>query len=392
MKFQEFTPFQYLLIDVATTYGNNLNKEFYDVRIAWARENLDRLEDLVDSAEEPNLFYKAVLAVRDVQAGKPTGHVMGMDAAASGIQLLSVCGRCRTGMENTGVINTDSVPDVYTKCTEMMGTLGYARKAVKLALMTFYYGSKQQPEITFGEGSSDLEEFYKTAEVIAPEAYALRNITIDAWVPFAPAFTWTMPDLGTVYKRVWKNKDYVIKDELIGASFTYSTKINEGKERGVSLAADITHSIDAYLLRELGRRCNYDVAQFTYVRDLLVSKGINSSMITKRTKVSSLALVDQIDETTLGSFSDLQLAMLLEQVEQVLQYRPFETIFIHDEFKCSPVHMNTLRKHYNRILWELYHSTLIADIIKEATGVIVELEPVDDDVAALILESNYAIN
>lgn len=54
--------------------------------------------------------------------------------------------------------------------------------------------------------------------------------------------------------------------------------------------------------------------------------------------------------------------------------------------------MNKLRRHYNRILWELYHSTLIADIIYEATGVEIELEPTNAEVAAKILESNYAIN
>lgn len=392
MNFQDFTPFQYLLIDLATNYGNGLDKALYDERILWAKENLDSMDDTVLSAEDPNMFTKSLIALKDTLAGKPTGHLVGFDSAASGIQLLSVCGRCVTGMLNTGVINSGSVPDAYKKCTEMMGTLGYLRKVVKLALMTFYYGSKQQPEIAFGEDTADLAKFYEVAELIAPEAFALRNITIEAWVPNTLAHVWTMPDIGVVHKRVWADKEYVIKEPLIGASFTFHTKVNEGKEQGVSLAADITHSIDAYVVREMGRRCNYDPVVFNSVRELLVRNGINTSMIKDRTKVSSLYLVDVLTQETINDYSTNQLAMLLEQIEQVLTGSSFETVFIHDEFKCHPNHMNKLRRHYNRILWELYHSTLIADIIYEATGVEIELEPTNAEVAAKILESNYAIN
>lgn len=77
-----FTPFEYLLIDVANQYG--LDKKLYEQRIEWAMNNLDKLETLVNEAETPNMYWKAVDAVRCAQGGIPTGHLVGFDSAASG--------------------------------------------------------------------------------------------------------------------------------------------------------------------------------------------------------------------------------------------------------------------------------------------------------------------
>jgi len=134
---QLFTPFEYLLIDAANQMG--FDKDLYEDRIKWAKDNLDTLEDLVQDAESPNMYWKAVDAIRCAQAGIPTGHLVGFDSAASGIQLLSTLARCAVGMKNTGVINSvdaTSAPDIYNKCTKVMGRVDYVRKAVKNALMT----------------------------------------------------------------------------------------------------------------------------------------------------------------------------------------------------------------------------------------------------------------
>ena len=134
---QSFTPYEYLLIDVANNFG--LDKELYETRIEWATKNLDILEELVVDAEAKNMYWKSVDAIRCAQNGIPTGHLVGFDSAASGIQLLSVMARCNTGMLNTGVINSvnpKGAPDIYKKCTSVMNSTAYLRKAIKNALMT----------------------------------------------------------------------------------------------------------------------------------------------------------------------------------------------------------------------------------------------------------------
>ena len=63
-----------------------------------------------------------------------------------------------------------------------------------------------------------------------------------------------------------------------------------------------------------------------------------------------------------------------------------------DEFKCHPNHVNKMRKHYNQILFELYHSNLMSQIVKEISGKDVYLLPPNPDGALQILEGNYGIN
>ena len=388
---QTFTAFEYLLIDVANNYG--LDKELYPARIAWAKENLDVLEELVGEADSPNMYWKSVDAIRCAQKGIPTGHLVGFDSAASGIQLLSVMTRCTAGMLNTGVINSvnpKGAPDIYKKCTVVMNSTSYLRKAIKNALMTYMYGSEMQPKLTFGEGA-DLEAFYRAAKVVAPEAYSARNILINIFQSGALAHMWEMPDHGVVYKRVWTDKEYKVQEPLLGSSFTFHTKVNEGQERGVSLAADVTHSVDAYLLRELNRRCNFNANQLIQCRDLILALR-GDVKVTDRTKLSSMVEVSLVSIDNIMEYSDNELALLLEQIENSLRMGSFEVVTVHDEFKCHANHMNKLRKHYNIILWEMYHSDLFIDIVKQICGHELYVLPFDQNVANAILDADYPIN
>lgn len=392
---QTFNSFEYLLIDVANNFG--LDKELYETRIKWAKDHLDTLEEYAHQADSPNMYWKSVDAVRCAQQGIPTGHLVGFDSAASGIQLLSIMARCSTGMLSTGVINhinTNGAPDIYKKCTVVMNSNNYLRKDIKNALMTYFYGSELQPKLLFGEGD-DLDAFYRAAKVVAPEAYDMRNIFINIYQAGALAHTWTMPDHGVVYKRVWVKKEFKVQEPLLGSSFTFHTNINAGKDKGVSLAADITHSCDAYLVREINRRCNFDRNQLVKVLGLLKEvEEIKGSplVVTDRTTMLSLVEVDLITEDTLGEYSFNQLAQLKEQIETSLKFGSFEVVTIHDEFKCHANHMNKLRKHYNIILWEMYHGNLMSDIVEEISGHRLNMLPFEQNVANTILDNNYAIN
>lgn len=79
---QLFTPFEYLLIDIANHQG--LDKELFDDRIEWVKSNIHNLEAFVKDAADPAQYVKAVLALRQAQAGKPIGHMISLDAVCSG--------------------------------------------------------------------------------------------------------------------------------------------------------------------------------------------------------------------------------------------------------------------------------------------------------------------
>lgn len=81
---QWFTPLEYLQIDIANQFG--LDKQPFEDRIAWVEANENNLEDLEPQAKKKTRYRYAVavMAYREVQAGKPTGHRVGFDACSSG--------------------------------------------------------------------------------------------------------------------------------------------------------------------------------------------------------------------------------------------------------------------------------------------------------------------
>lgn len=144
--FKEYTPMQYLAIDIGNQYG--LDKEVFEKRIEWVKSNLNDLEAYTEEAEEPLLYAKAVKALRDTQAGKPTGHTVALDAVCSGLSLMSTVMRCEKGANITGLINPNKRSDAYTEVTKYMNKLlkedgidsfTVSRKDAKSAVMTLEY-------------------------------------------------------------------------------------------------------------------------------------------------------------------------------------------------------------------------------------------------------------
>lgn len=136
-----------------------------------------------------------------------------------------------------------------------------------------------------------------------------------------------MPDHGIVYKRVWDDEDYRIQEPLLGSSFTFRTSVNRPIEKGVSLAADVTHSLDAYLLRELNRRCNFDRETLRNALELINAMG--DIHVTDRSKIVSLVEVDYLNVDTIQNYSLNQLALLKEIITLSLNAGSFEVVNIH---------------------------------------------------------------
>lgn len=80
--FKSYSAIDYLCIDIANHYGKD--KWLFEQRIQWVKDNYPILEQLADTAEDKPLFIKAVHELRNVVAGKPTGHIVQLDATCSG--------------------------------------------------------------------------------------------------------------------------------------------------------------------------------------------------------------------------------------------------------------------------------------------------------------------
>lgn len=119
----------------------------YKDRILWTLANYDDLESF--TPEKNTTYQKTVLALRDTDNGIPSGHLVELDAIASGIAILSVLTRCVTGMTNTGVISDGTRADPYTKLTDLLNLPEIPREDAKASLMQHFYGGTKTAEIVF---------------------------------------------------------------------------------------------------------------------------------------------------------------------------------------------------------------------------------------------------
>ena len=413
-----YSGFEYILIDAANNFG--LDKLRFEDRIQWARDNLDHLEDLLDQAETKPLYLKAVMAIRKAQAGQPTGHLVAVDATCSGVQIMSVLTGCIAGAKATGLVDPDRRADAYTDLHKTMnGLLGNAiemdREKPKMALMTSCYGSKKVPKVLFGEGTEELNAFYEAVEIVAPGAWELLQDLLASWQPFALSHAWKLPDgFDAKVKVMVKETARIEVDELDHATFTYEYYVNEGTKKGLSNVANVVHSIDAYVLRCIHRRCNYDREMVLRAMGFLLDEqdarlqGFAEQQprvqcehdkldyyLTQyeRSGMADVIILNHITTVYDAQYlSDALIAKLLEIVECMLDYQPFEVITIHDAFKCHPNNMNHLRRQYINIFAELAESNILSDILSQIHGCKGSFPKLSSDLAEKIRGSNYALS
>lgn len=413
---QTFTAFEYLCIDAANHLG--LDKELFQVRIDYIINRINDLEDLADEAPAKTrpLYLKAVQAIRDAQHGRPVGHPVGFDAICSGIQILSALSGCEKGADATGLVDPDRRADAYTDVTTAMGQVMQGefivdRREVKEATMTACYGSKAVPEEIFGEDTPELAAFYEGAMRVAPGAFTLLQELKETWQPFALKHSWVLPDNFHVHVKVMEDMESRIEvDELDHASFTYYFKDNVGKEQGVSNVANVTHSVDAYLLRCLIRRCDYDRPLALEAKELidneLTARACGLEGLApheapeplrtyleryEATRMADVVILPYLSGESIGYLSHDHLCRLQDVVAGMLAYRPFHVLSVHDEFKCLPGNMNHLRQQYINLFAEMAESEILTDIFQQLMGVQGTYQKLSHNLADKIRQSNYAI-
>lgn len=414
--FKTYTGWQWLLIDAANNFGHD--KMLFEERIDWATNNLTQLEAIADQAETQPLYRKAVLAIRKAMRHEPTGHMVGVDATCSGIQIMSVLTGCIAGAESTGLVNPNERADAYSKTTrvmnELLATQGLSvdvpRGDAKTALMTSFYGSKRQPKDIFGEDTPELEAFYQAAMVVAPGAWTLLQDLLASWQPFALQHAWKLPDGYDARVRVMKKREVRIEvDELDHASFTYEFYENEGERKGLANAANVTHSMDAYVLREMHRRCNYDrevvnrasvlidtelaVRSMGVTRDERIPDGKAGYYVQQylRSTHASAVILPHLNADNVQVLSQDHLEALQHMCNGMLQYRPFPLVTVHDEFKAHANNINWVRWQYREILAEIADSNVLEDLLGQIHGCPISINKLSFNLADLIRQSNYAL-
>lgn len=410
---QTFTGWQYLLIDVANQFG--IDKLLFEERITWAEDNLAQLESLVDQADKKPLYMKACQAIRTAQRGEPSGHLVGFDAVCSGIQIMAAITGCPAGAASTGLTNPNVRADAYTLTTDTMNAIlgsniAISRDDAKKCLMTAFYGSKNKPKELLGEDSPELDAFYQAAQIVAPGPWELLQDLLASWQPWALEHSWQLPDGYDAKVKVMDKIDARIEvDELDHATFTYTYYDNVGTKKGLSIAANVVHSIDAYVLRAMHRRCNYEpkVVQtaLKHITHAIEGRKLGTQQGYAPTNVVSY-YVEQYERSNLADVVilphlnqhnvDLVPTKLLEElstlIHQMQAYTPFPIVTIHDEFKCHPNNLNHLRQQFIYIMADLAESEVLSDVLTQITGYTGKWMKKSKDLGTHIRLGNYALS
>ncbi len=408
-----FTGWEYLLIDAANHHGHD--KLLFEERIQWSTDNLGNLEQLADQADNKPLYLKAVMAIRKAQQGLPTGHLVGLDACCSGIQVMSALTGCMAGAHSTGLIDPNLRADAYSKTTdEMANILGnqvnVSREDAKYALMTSFYGSKKRPKDIFGADTPELDAFYKAALIVAPGPWELLQDLLASWQPYALEHAWKLPDGYDARVKVMKKKNTRIEvDELDHATFTYEYYDNQGTKSGLSNVANLTHSMDAWILRSMHRRCNYDreVAEIAanLIEMELLERSLGQEQATdpagklayyieqyKRSTLADVVILPHLIGQGAQFLATEHLQALAGILEGMLAYQPFELVTVHDEFKAHANNLNWVRWQYKEILAEIADSDILDDLLTQINGNVPgSFSKFSFNLASQIRQSNYAL-
>ena len=205
------------------------------------------------------------------------------------------------------------------------------------------YGSKAKPKEIFGEHLLDF--FYETCHLHAPGAFNLLDTLISAWQPNVMAHTWELPDGHIAHIKVCEKVEVDIEiDELAHHKFSTSYKVNRPQKRGVSLAANVTHSIDAYLLRSVIRRCNYNKRRVERALKLLSKETVKRTPINPNDKLKmsdkeerfnftnmvDASTLECVNKHTIGYLSINHIDRLITLAVEMLNHKPFELLTVHD--------------------------------------------------------------
>ena len=291
---QKLSGLEYLKIDVCNCWGND--KGTWSDRLYWFNKNEPYLEELVIKADKKILYAKAVKAYRQVMQGKPVGHMMYLDATASGPQLMAALSGCRKTAHATNMLDPTVRIDIYSIAVNGMNEyLDYNeevdRSMVKMPLISHYFNKGEQETLT----ERQQDAFYTVLDDKFPGAELVKETATVHWDYSAKSHTLIYPDGHTAFLPVTEYANTRIEiDELNHAKITLRHKINKPSVNSSSLTANIIHSTDAYVAREMIRRCHTVNVQVCPIHDAFASH-CNDMNVVRQTYIDIIAEIAKAD-------------------------------------------------------------------------------------------------
>jgi hypothetical protein len=290
---------KWLRIATANAYG--VDKETFQYRILWVINNSDKLEDYTAEAAEPLIYAKCVRALRRAEAGKPIGIPIHMDATASGFQVNGCLTACEETLLVSNVLKNESnlLVDLYTNIQAAMAKVSACiallkRKVIKDGTIPAFYASEAEPKRVFGE---HIEAFWSALSKYAGAYWYLKYLP-QLWRNDIEEYSFTMPDGYVVYVPVTGVVSEDVFVEVLGDNVSISQEVQGCKSQSKCFLANITHAFDAYILRNIVRKCEQHKIAIIVIHDSYAVHPNHMEKVSKwyRDELAALVLLDPLQD------------------------------------------------------------------------------------------------
>lgn len=256
-------------IDLANHFG--YDKLTYDERLSADVSDLAK-------AKKPILAYRTKEFLESAEILGKTDYVCAIDATASGMQILSILANCSETAKVTNLTDLSQCYDIYgIACEKIIAKTGMTevsvkdiRDIVKKALMTRGYNSDKQVQVAQLElrkfkiniGLSELRGILDISAKITKCKESMNNLLCDTFSKLPDdkqIIQYTMPDGFIVQFANIKKAMENCNGRLFRLNIKYD-KLGWNKELNWrALSPNLVHSVDAYICRELIRRCQFTI-------------------------------------------------------------------------------------------------------------------------------------
>ena len=163
--------------------------------------------------------------------------------------------------------------------------------------------------------------------------------------------------------------------------------------------------VDAYVLRTMQRKCNYNKDAFTlaysYINSELQHRSPNwkpkeaqhpAESRYQQFKMADLSTIDTAWTADFENFSTEHLTHLKRLIEDCFQHEPFELITVHDAFAAQAANCNWVRYHYKETLADLADSEILTVILNKLYKANGTYQKLSNNLSDYIRKSNYGLS
>ena len=430
---KRLTSYEYALKTLSNHAFKGSDKETLETQVALGKKLIPMLPALSTMEGVKEFSTKHVLEASNVRGivslskdilNNQFGWVP-LDTASSQSLITSAITRDNECLNKIFHLDSNMPSDIYTTIgEEIRATFNLGdipRKVIKKALMAWGYGGYSHlcQLCDVKQDTLNAVMFDIAKDLGFTGIFTMRQACLDAWDESALEHKWELPDGYEIHQII--TQDSFARDVMTG-EYIYPAKRVEitlnGKQRGIdcrwskigtrnqkesgtrSIGANLIHSLDAYLMRELVRRCKQDfvikpeefskVIEYSFDIKVKDKKAEDLYHMWEETNIVSLNILNHL------SYEDYLPRAYWEAINQVIQDLPqegFDIRPIHDEFACLPRYANEMRYQFNHLIAELYLSTILQYFSKQFK--LLDIEPIDEakpEMVKQILEADYLLS